>query len=193
MSSEIIRMFYTEFDSLLPEDKKGVTFYPAKLAKQIDDVNDWVYDTVNNGSVYLVLDLTFRVYKCGFATTQQAYENNVFPLFKSLDRLEEMLSKSSGKYLLGSELTEADIRLYVTIVRFDPVYVQHFRTNIGTIRHKYSVTHVRTYSSYPKLNAWLKHLYWEVPGFKETTNFHHIKAHYMTSHPSVSHSMNQLM
>ena len=78
-----------------------------------------------------------RVYKCGFATTQQAYENNVFPLFKSLDRLEEMLTKSSGKYLLGTELTEADIRLYVTIVRFDPVYVQHFKTNIGTIRHKY--------------------------------------------------------
>jgi putative glutathione S-transferase len=125
------------------------------------------------------------VYKCGFATTQQAYENNVVPLFKSLDRLEETLSKSSGKYLLGSELTEADIRLYVTIVRFDPVYVQHFKTNIGTIRHKHSVTYVLTDSSYPKLNAWLKHLYWEVPGFKETTNFHHIKAHYMTSHPSV--------
>lgn len=119
-------MFYTEFDSILPEDKKGLTFYPDKYAKQIDEINSWVYDTVNNG-----------VYKCGFATTQKAYENNVFPLFKSLDRLEEMLSKSKGKYLLGAELTEADIRLYVTIVRFDPVYVQHFKCNIGTIRHKY--------------------------------------------------------
>src|SRR5579859_293235 len=142
-------MFYTEFDSLLPEEKRGVTFYPAKLAKLIDETNTWVYDTVNNG-----------VYKCGFATTQQAYENNVFPLFKSLDRIEDMLSKS--KYLLGDELTEADIRLYPTIVRFDPVYVQHFKTNIGTIRH-----------NYPKINAWLKHLYWQVPGFKETTNFMH--------------------
>ena len=187
MSSEIIRMFYTEFDSLLPEDKKGVTFYPAKLAKQIDDVNDWVYDTVNNGFVYLFLGLTFRVYKCGFATTQQAYENNVFPLFKSLDRLEEMLSKSSGKYLLGNELTEADIRLYVTIIRFDPVYVQHFKCNIGTIRHKYLPSFkMKLMVSYPKLNAWMKHLYWEIPGFKETTNFTHIKAHYMMSHPSVS-------
>jgi glutathionyl-hydroquinone reductase len=81
-------------------------------------------------------ELTIRVYKCGFATTQKAYENHVFPLFKSLDRLEDILTKSSGKYLLGNELTEADIRLYVTIVRFDPVYVQHFKTNIGSIRHQ---------------------------------------------------------
>lgn len=129
-----------------------------------------------------------RVYKCGFATTQKAYENNVFPLFKSLDRLEDIISKSSGKYLLGNELTEADIRLYVTIVRFDPVYVQHFKTNIGTIRYKYVVSlpvAVIYNDSYPRLNSWLKHLYWEVPGFKESTNFHHIKAHYMTSHVSV--------
>jgi len=132
------------------------------------------------------LGLTFRVYKSGFATTQQAYENNVFPLFKSLDRLEEMLSKSSGKYLLGNELTEADIRLYVTIIRFDPVYVQHFKCNIGTIRHKYLPSfEMKLTVSYPKLNAWMKHLYWEIPGFKETTNFTHIKAHYMMSHPSV--------
>jgi Glutathione S-transferase, C-terminal domain len=89
------------------------------------------------GSFPLVLHTNPSVYKCGFATTQKAYENNVFPLFKSLDRLEEMLSKSSGKYLLGNDLTEADIRLYVTIIRFDPVYVQHFKCNIGTIRHKY--------------------------------------------------------
>jgi len=131
-------MFYTEFDSLLPEEKRGVTFYPAKLAKEIDEMNSWVYDTVNNGLNHFNSRLTSRVYKCGFATTQNAYENNVFPLFKSLDRLEEILSKSSGKYLLGNELTEADIRLYVTIIRFDPVYVQHFKTNIGTIRNKYS-------------------------------------------------------
>src|SRR5579862_4361547 len=91
------------------------------------------------GSGSFRLKLIVSVYKCGFATTQQAYENNVFPLFKSLDRLEDILSKSSGKYLLGDELTEADIRLFVTIVRFDPVYVQHFKTNLGTIRHKYLV------------------------------------------------------
>jgi putative glutathione S-transferase len=90
------------------------------------------------GTAFEVKTLIARVYKSGFATTQKAYENNVFPLFKSLDRLEEMLSKSSGKYLLGNELTEADIRLYVTIIRFDPVYVQHFKCNIGSIRHKYS-------------------------------------------------------
>ena len=130
-------MFYTEFDSLLPEDKRGLTFYPSKLAKEIDEMNTWVYDTVNNGQFCITTELTIRVYKCGFATTQKAYENNVFPLFKSLDRLEDILTKSSGKYLLGNELTEADIRLYVTIVRFDTVYVQHFKTNLGTIRHKY--------------------------------------------------------
>jgi glutathionyl-hydroquinone reductase len=188
-SSEIIRTFYTEFDSLLPKEKQGVTFYPAKFAKQIDEVNDWVYDTVNNGFPNLRIKeilIYVRVYKCGFATTQQAYEVNVFPLFKSLNRLEEMLSKSSGKYLLGNELTEADIRLYVTIIRFDPVYVQHFKCNLGTIRHKCLLVPLYwLISSYPKLNAWVKHLYWEIPGFKETTNFSHIKRHYMMSHASV--------
>lgn len=123
-SSEIIRMFNTAFDSLLPEEKKKINYYPESLQKDIDELNSWVYDTVNNG-----------VYKSGFATTQQACkdvkscvaiilffltnnidENNVYPLFDSLDRIEKILSESD--YLVKNTFTEADIRLFTTIVRY---------------------------------------------------------------------------
>ncbi|KAF9328966.1 S-glutathionyl-(chloro)hydroquinone reductase [Podila minutissima] len=96
------------FDRLVP-NKTGVTFYSKQLQSKIDSVNEWIYETVNNG-----------VYQAGFATFQTAYEDAVFPLFKSLDRIEGMLSKSD--YLVGNTLTEADIRLWTTIIRFDPVY-----------------------------------------------------------------------
>ncbi|CAG8571697.1 2420_t:CDS:2 [Diversispora eburnea] len=102
--SEIIRMLNDVFDDFIPEEKKGLTFYPENLRSQIDDINEWVYDTVNNG-----------VYKCGFATTQAAYDKNITPLFNSLDKLEEILSKN--KFLVGNILTEADIRLWTTIIR----------------------------------------------------------------------------
>lgn len=154
-SSEIIRMLYHAFDDLIDAKYKGVTYYPDSLKKEIDSANEWIYDTVNNG-----------VYKTGFATTQDAYEANIVPLFDSLNRIEEMLSKG-GPYLLGQELSEADIRLYPTIVRFDPVYVQHFKCDLGTIRH-----------NYPLINKWLKNLYWNNDAFKLTTNFEHIKKHY---------------
>ncbi|KAF3938103.1 hypothetical protein ABW19_dt0207423 [Dactylella cylindrospora] len=163
-SSEIIRMLYTEFDDLLEDKYKGLTFYPAELAKQIDDLNEWVYDTVNNG-----------VYKSGFATTQEAYERNVIKLFESLDRIEEILKKSEGPYLFGNTLTEAEIRLFPTIIRFDPVYVQHFKCNIKMIRH-----------DYPAIHKWMQHLYWDIPAFKDTTNFEHIKKHYTKSHTQIN-------
>lgn len=155
-SADIIRMFYTAFDDVIDSKYKGVTYYPDALKKDIDSVNEWVYNTVNNG-----------VYKSGFATTQDAYESNVVPLFDSLNKIEEMLHKSAGPYLLGKELTEADIRLFPTIVRFDPVYVQHFKCDLGTIRH-----------NYPYINKWLKNLYWNNDAFKFSTNFEHIKKHY---------------
>jgi putative glutathione S-transferase len=112
------------------------------------------------------------VYKCGFATSQEAYEANVFPLFESLDRLEKLLD--GKKYLVGEQLTEADVRLFPTIVRFDPVYVGHFKCNLRTIR-----------DGYPNLHRWMRNLYWNEPAFKETTNFEHIKVHYYWSQTNV--------
>lgn len=164
-SSEIIRMFYHEFDNLLEEPYKSVDLLPKKLEKDIDELNEWVYSDINNG-----------VYKSGFATTQEAYEKAVHQLFKSLDRIENALVTSSTPYLLSSPtITEADVRLYTTIARFDPVYVQHFKCNIRDIR-----------SGYPALHKWLRHLYWDIPAFKETTQWEHIKKHYTKSHGQIN-------
>jgi putative glutathione S-transferase len=164
-SSEIIRMFYTAFDSLLPEKFASIDLFPEALRKDIDAMNEWVYNDVNNG-----------VYKSGFATTQEAYEKAVTTLFGSLDRLEQHLSSSSTPFLLSSPApTEADVRLYTTIVRFDPVYVQHFKTNLRDIR-----------SGYPHLHRWLRTLYWDFPAFKDTTEFEHIKKHYTKSHGQIN-------
>jgi len=165
-SSEIIRMLYTEFDDLLPAEFKApnVDLYPAALAAKIEETNAWTYDDINNG-----------VYKSGFATTQEAYEKNVVQLFKSLDRAEADLASSKGPFYLGGAVTEADVRLYTTIVRFDPVYVQHFKCNIRDIR-----------SGYPNLHKWLRNLYWDVPAFGETTQFEHIKKHYTKSHKQIN-------
>ncbi|KAJ4368180.1 S-glutathionyl-(chloro)hydroquinone reductase [Neocucurbitaria cava] len=164
-SSEIIRMMYREFDGLVEEKYRGVDLFPEKLRKDIEEMNDWVYNDVNNG-----------VYKSGFATTQEAYESAVTTLFTSLTRLESHLSTSSTPYLLSAPApTEADIRLYTTIIRFDPVYVQHFKCNIRSIR-----------SGYPHLHKWLRHLYWDYPAFKDTTEFEHIKKHYTRSHSQIN-------
>ncbi|KAH7910114.1 glutathione S-transferase [Hygrophoropsis aurantiaca] len=161
-SSEIIRMFNTEFNDLISPEKATIDIYPEAHRKEIDNINEWVYDTVNNG-----------VYKAGFASTQEAYEKAVYPLFVSLDRLEKMLA---GKdYLVGNTLTEADIRLFVTIIRFDPVYVGHFKCNIRDIR-----------SGYPAIHTWLRKLYWNNSVFKDTTNFEHIKVHYYWSQTKVN-------
>ncbi|KAK2751475.1 S-glutathionyl-(chloro)hydroquinone reductase [Onygenales sp. PD_40] len=171
-SSEIIRMFYYEFDDLLPEKYKNVDLYPEQLRKDIEETNEWTYNDVNNG-----------VYKCGFAITQEAYEKAIHPLFTSLDRIEAHLQQklssnpnpSAPLYYFGNTITEADIRLFTTIVRFDPVYVQHFKTNIRDIR-----------SGYPAIHRWMRGLYWDVPAFGETTQFEHIKKHYTKSHGQIN-------
>lgn len=159
-SSEIIRFLYTEFDDLIDAKYRGITYYPEELASQIDELNSWTYDEINNG-----------VYKTGFAQTQDAYDEHVQRVFNGLDKVEALLERSGGPYILGTTLTETDIRLYPTIVRFDPVYVQHFKCNIRMIR-----------DGYPHIHKWLRNLYWNHDAFKNTTNFEHIKYHYTKSH-----------
>lgn len=172
-SSEIIRMLYTEFDALLPEGSaaRELDLFPAALREEIEAVNDWTYNEINNG-----------VYKAGFATTAEAYEKNVTTLFAALDRAESHLQKNLATpshgpfYFPGATPSEADIRLFTTIVRFDAVYVQHFKCNIRDVR-----------SGYPALHRWLRHLYWNVPAFgPATTQFEHIKRHYTRSHPQIN-------
>ncbi|ORY55872.1 glutathione S-transferase [Pseudomassariella vexata] len=143
-SSEIIRMFYSEFDDLLPPEHREVNkpaggLYPAEMRGSIDEMNEWVYNTVNNG-----------VYKTGFASSQEAYEKNLYPLFESLDRLEGILAEHGKPFLFGDYVTEADVRLYTTIVRFDVGYHPVFLCNLKSIRH-----------DYPKLHLWLRRLYWD--------------------------------
>lgn len=156
-SSEIIRMFNTEFDELgaLEGD-----YYPEHLRSEIDAINERVYHTVNNG-----------VYKSGFATSETAYEKAVTELFESLDWLESILSNQ--RYLTGEQITEADWRLFTTLVRFDPVYVGHFKCNIRRI------------SDYPNLSGYLRELY-QIDGIAETVHMDHIKNHYYQSHESIN-------
>ncbi|MEM0980768.1 MAG: glutathione S-transferase family protein [Cyanobacteria bacterium P01_H01_bin.58] len=156
-SSEIIRMFNSAFDGV---GAKPGDYYPEDLREEIDRLNDRIYATVNNG-----------VYKSGFATTQAAYEEAVKPLFQTLDFLEERLTTS--RYLVGNHLTEADWRLFTTLVRFDPVYVGHFKCNIRRI------------VDYPNLWNYVRDLY-QMPGIAETVNFLHIKNHYYQSHISIN-------
>ncbi|PWY89026.1 ubiquitin-activating enzyme E1 [Aspergillus heteromorphus CBS 117.55] len=166
-SSEIIRMLYTEFNALLPTPLQQIDPYPSALRAQIDTTNDWTYNDINNG-----------VYKSGFATTQEAYEKAVTTLFSSLDKVEAHLAKSYSPdtpYYFGSTITELDIRLFTTIIRFDPVYVQHFKCNVRDIR-----------SGYPAIHRWVRNLYWNVPAFRDTTNFEHIKLHYTKSHKQIN-------
>ena len=156
-SSEIIRMMNSAFDRIgaIPGD-----FYPVDLREQIDALNARIYATVNNG-----------VYKAGFATTQDAYEGAVRPLFATLDWLEERLAKS--RYLCGERLTEADWRLFTTLVRFDPVYVGHFKCNL------------RRLVDFPNLWDYARELF-QYPGVAATVDFAHIKRHYHQSHKSIN-------
>lgn len=156
-SSEIIRMFNTAFDGV---GAKPGDYYPEALRAEIDRINDKVYDNVNNG-----------VYKSGFATTQHAYEEAVFPLFETLDELEQILSKQ--RYLVGDQITEADWRLFTTLIRFDAVYHGHFKCNLKQIE------------DYPNLSDYVRELY-QWPGIAETVNMKHIKEHYYRSHDTIN-------
>lgn len=158
-SSEIIRMFNSAFDQAgaLPGD-----YYPQGLRSEIDELNERIYDTVNNG-----------VYKVGFATSQSAYDEALQPLFATLDWLDSRLA--SQRYLLGNTLTEADWRLFTTLVRFDSVYVGHFKCNIRRI------------ADYPNLSGYLRDLY-QQPGIADTVNMQHIKRHYYESHDTINPS-----
>ena len=156
-SSEIIRMFNSAFDEV---GATAVNFLPAELLAEIDTVNEFVYSAVNNG-----------VYKAGFATTEAAYKEAVVTLFDALDTLESRLVDQ--RYLLGDTITEADWRLFTTLVRFDAVYVGHFKCNIRRI------------VDYPNLWGYLRDLY-QVPGIAETVSIEHIKAHYYTSHANIN-------
>ncbi|HEY0422948.1 MAG TPA: glutathione S-transferase family protein [Rhodopila sp.] len=156
-SADIIRMLGSAFDHVgaQPGD-----YYPQPLRTEIDEVNRRVYDTLNNG-----------VYKAGFATSQTAYEAAVNPLFETLDWLEDRLSRS--RYVCGDRLTEADIRLFTTLVRFDAVYHGHFKCNIRRI------------VDYKSLWAFTRDMF-QLPGIAETVNFTHIKRHYYMSHRRIN-------
>jgi putative glutathione S-transferase len=156
-SADIIRMLGSAFDQA---GAKPGDYYPRALRGEIDAVNQRVYDTLNNG-----------VYKAGFATTQAAYEAAVVPLFETLDWLEDRLSRS--RFLCGDTLTEADIRLFTTLVRFDAVYHGHFKCNIRRI------------ADYRALWAYTRDLF-QSPGIAETVNFGHIKRHYYMSHRRIN-------
>ncbi|KAI7914058.1 glutathione S-transferase Gst3 [Pyricularia oryzae] len=146
-SLELLRDLQTSFNSLLPEGsaERELTVYPDDLRPQIDEVSAWLLPHLCNG-----------VYRAGFNSTQEGYDASV-------------------PFILGSRLTELDITAYATVVRFDTIYVQHFKCNLGTVRH-----------DYPQVNNWLKNLYWNVPGFRETTDFRHIKENYTKSHASIN-------
>jgi putative glutathione S-transferase len=160
-SAEIIRIFNSAFNDLTGNTDD---YYPDELRKDIDDINDLVYHGINNG-----------VYKSGFATTQEAYEEAVTALFNALDTVEARLAKQ--RYLVGdgagSQITEADWRLFTTLIRFDAVYHGHFKCNVKQI------------ADYPNIYGYMKELY-QIPGIAETVNFDHIKRHYYYSHTMIN-------
>ncbi|MEH6565368.1 MAG: glutathione S-transferase family protein [Halopseudomonas sp.] len=156
-SAEILRLFNSAFNQLTGNTDD---YYPEALRAEIDQINKRIYADINNG-----------VYKAGFATTQQAYEDACKALFSALDWVEELLS--TRRYLAGSQLTEADWRLFTTLVRFDPVYHGHFKCNIRRVQ------------DYPNLSGYLRELY-QWPGVADTVNFEHIMQHYYYSHDTIN-------
>ncbi|MCF2847018.1 glutathione S-transferase family protein [Pseudoalteromonas sp. ACER1] len=156
-SAEIIRMFNSAFNALTGNERD---FYPQSLRSEIDEVNEFVYHNINNG-----------VYRAGFATTQEAYTEAFDDLFAALDKIERRLT--ANRYLVGDTLTEADWRLFTTLIRFDSVYVGHFKCNLRTIE------------SYPAISNYLRELY-QIEGVSKTVDFYHIKRHYYFSHTMIN-------
>ena len=156
-SSEIIRMFNSAFDRITGNRDD---YWPEELRDEIEEVNVDIYENVNNG-----------VYRTGFATTVRAYEESVTRLFDALDRMEARLS--AQRYLMGDKVTEADWRFFPTLVRFDPVYHGHFKTNL------------RRLVDYPNLWAYTRDLY-QTPGVAETVDLDHIKRHYYVTHRAIN-------
>lgn len=156
-SSEIIRMFNTAFDELTGNE---LDFYPEAQRQDIDEINEFVYHSINNG-----------VYKAGFATSQQAYEEAYIALFGALDKVEKILSQQ--RYLTGAKVTEADWRLFTTLIRFDPVYFGHFKCNKKQLEQ------------YPNIAGYIRDLY-QTQKVAETVDFYHIKRHYYYSHTMIN-------
>ncbi|KAL7581208.1 hypothetical protein ACA910_005991 [Epithemia clementina (nom. ined.)] len=158
-SSDIIRMFNTEFNHLAKNP--DTDFYPEDMRKTIDELNEWIYPSINNG-----------VYRCGFAKSQEAYDKAIEELTVAFDRVEEILQKQ--RYIAGDIMTEADIRLFVTLVRFDEVYTVYFKTSTRYVARSESI-----------LN-YVRDIY-QTPGVRSTVNMEHIKHHYYCSHPLLNH------
>lgn len=181
-SIDLLRNLQTAFDDILTSQGKlkeaSMSFYPQNLRGKIDEICDWMQRDLNSG-----------VYKAGFAPDQDIYDKNVIPVFAALNKLEKLVKANGGPFALGKELTEVDIRLFPTLIRFDTVYVQHFKCNLGTIRH-----------DYPVLNNYMKGLYWckndivlpdgsthRVMAFgPQTVDFKHIKENYTKSHYDIN-------
>lgn len=157
-SAEIIRMLNSAFNEF--SSKPQLNLYPEECQEEIDQLNDYIYDRINNG-----------VYKAGFATSQEAYDKNVTALFEALDQIEKRLENK--KFLIAERLTETDIRLFTTLLRFDIVYFSHFKCNLQRIQ------------DYQNLHSYLLNLY-EIPEINKTVNFDHIKTHYYWSQESIN-------
>lgn len=160
-SADIVRELNSKWNAYCSTpERAALDLYPEELREKIDEVNAWVYDKINNG-----------VYKCGFATSQEAYDEAVTELFDALDRVERILSES--RYLCGDVFTEADVRLFMTLIRFDEVYVVYFKTNKKFIHQ------------YEHMFGYLRELY-QMPELAWTVSMSHIKNHYFASHPSLN-------
>tara|TARA_B100000900_G_C20595766_1_gene723324 strand:- start:2735 stop:3658 length:924 start_codon:yes stop_codon:yes gene_type:complete len=156
-SSEIIRMLNSEFNDLTGDTNN---FYPSDKQKEIDEINDYIYERINNG-----------VYKTGFATSQDVYEDEVNKLFEGLDFIENLLNQN--QYLLGNQILECDLRLIPTLLRFDSVYVGHFKCNLKRIY------------DYPNMSKYLEK-FKKIEGMSELINMDHIKTHYYGSHKTIN-------